>query len=398
MSFKGELKMNEKTTSLQFYRYGSVYEKCKEIDRENLISKNIITSDTTISNVYNFLETVYVEIVDGMAAILISDTKSGEFEIFNIHRHLEIKPNMYFNIIPMFGKAMFNLIIPQNYNLKLEFLDTPYVYDKIQPTIDIPKIIACYYSIKSPNYKFKGERHNVYELTFVDNGVLDTSINDTEYKLEPYDLIIYEKNKFHTQQVSIDSSCSYLTVMFEIENDNIDSICNRVFHCRKELYRVLRRFSQNISSDIPYSKNLVLNNLHEILIRLLQYDYLNMEESKLPKESYQHFQNQLLENIVSYIENKIYEPITVEDICNKFAISRSSLQMLFKNNLDTTPKKYISDLKLAKSKLIIQENKYTISEIAFMLGFSSIHYFSRVFTQHFDISPSEYAQKVFKFK
>ncbi|MEG2195779.1 MAG: helix-turn-helix transcriptional regulator [Terrisporobacter sp.] len=388
--------MNEKTTSYQFEKYGFIYEEVKEIDRENLISKNIVTCDTVISSLYNFLEPVYIEIVDGMAAILISDVKNGEFKLFNIHRHLEIKPNMYFNIIPMVDKVTFNLIIPKNYNLKLEFLDTPYVYNKIQSTINIPKIIACYYSIKSPNYKFKGESHNIYELTFVDNGFLDTTVDGVEYKLEAYDLIIYGKNKFHTQQVSGDSSCSYLTIIFEMACKDMDIICNRIFHCRKELYIVLKNFSENISSDIPYSKNLVLNNLHEILIRLLQYDYLNVEKSKLPKESYQHFQNQLLENILSYIENMICEPITVEDICNKFAISRSSLQTLFKNNINTTPKKYISVLKLAKSKLIIKENKYTISEIAFMLGFSSIHYFSRAFTQHFDISPSEYAQKVFK--
>lgn len=388
--------MNEKTSSFQFSKYGFVYEESKQIDRENLISKNIITSDTVISSVYNFSEPVYIEVLDGMAGILISNDINGGFELFNIHRHVEVKPNMYFNIISMIDKVRYKLIIPKNYSLKLEFLDVPYVYSKMQSTINIPKIIACYYNIKSPNYKFKGESHNVYELTFVDNGTLDTTVDGIEYKLEAYDLIIYGRNKFHTQQVNVDSSCSYLTVIFEMECEDVENICNRIFHCRKDLYRVLKNFSQNMSSDIPYARTLVLNNLHEILIRLLQYDYLDVEEIKLPKESYQHFQNELLENIVSYIDNMIYEPITVEDICNKFAISRSSLQTLFKNNLNTTPKKYISDLKLAKSKLIIKENKYTISEIAFMLGFSSIHYFSRAFTQHFDISPSEYAQKVFK--
>ena len=388
--------MNNKTTSSQFGKYGSVYEEFKEVDRENLISRKIVTSDTVISSLYNFLEPVYIELVEGMAYILISDSKNGEFKLFGIHRNLEIKPNMYFNIIPMVDNVTFNLIIPKNYNLKLEFLDSPYVYNKIQSTINIPEIIACYYSIKSPNYKFKGESHNVYELTFVDNGNLDTTVDGVEYSLEPYDLIIYGKNKFHTQQVNSDSSCSYLTIIFEMECENDNLICNRVFHCRKELYKVLKNFSKNLSCDIPYSKNLVLSNLHEIIIRLFQYDYLDSEENKLPKESYQYFQNQLLETILSYIDNMVCEPITIEDICNKFAISRSSLQTLFKNNLNTTPKKYVSELKLAKSKLLIKENKYTISEIAFMLGFSSIHYFSRAFTQHFDISPSEYSQTVFK--
>ena len=387
--------MNDKTTSSRFSKYGSVYENFKDRDEENLICRKVITSDTVISSLYNFLEPVYIELEEGMAYILISESKNGEFKLFGIHRNLEIKPNMYFNIIPMFDKVTFNLIIPENYNLKLEFLDTPYVYNKIQSTINIPEIIACYYNIKSPHYKFKGERHNVYELTFVDNGNLDTTVDGVEYKLEPYDLIIYGKNKFHTQHVNNDSSCSYLSIMFEIECEDDTPICNRVFHCKKDLYKILRKFTQNLSSNIPYSKNLVLSNLHEIIIRLFQYDYLDLGEEKLTKESYQHFQDQLLDNIVSYINEMICEPITIEDICNRFAISRSSLQTLFKTNLNTTPKKYVSELKLAKSKLLIKENKYTISEIAFMLGFSSIHYFSRAFTQHFDISPSEYAQTIF---
>lgn len=188
--------MDDKTTGSRFRKYGLIYEEFKEIDRENLISRRIVTNDTVISSLYNFSEPVYVELVEGMAYILISDSKNGELKLFGIHRNLEIKPNMYFNIIPMTGKATFNLIIPKNYNLKLEFLDTPYVHNKIQSTINIPEIIACYYSVKSPNYKFKGERHNVYELTFVDNGSLDTTVDGVEYKLEAYDLIIYGKMHF----------------------------------------------------------------------------------------------------------------------------------------------------------------------------------------------------------
>jgi len=53
-------------------------------------------------------------------------------------------------------------------------------------------------------------------------------------------------------------------------------------------------------------------------------------------------------------------------------------------------------IKLKKSKELIRENKYTISEIAFMLGFSSIHYFSRTFKQHFNLTPSEYAKKLYR--
>lgn len=388
--------MYDKTTSAQFRKYGSIYDEEKDMNKEDLIRKQIVTSDKVVSSLYNFLEPAYIEIVEGMASILISDSNSGEFKLFTVHRNLEIKPNMYFNIISMTDQATFNLIIPASYNLKLEFLNPPYIYNRILPTINIPEIIAYYYTIKSPNYRFKGEKHNLYELTFVDRGTLDTSIDGVNYTLNSSDLIIYGKNQFHTQTVNNDLSCSYLTIMFDMKCDDDSLICNKVFHCRKELYKIIRIFAKNISSEIPYSENLILSNFHEIIIRLFQYDYLDVDDAKLPTESQQHFQDEIIERILAYINKMICSPITIEELCSKFAISRSSLQTLFKNNLNTSPKKYINDLKLSKSKELIKENKYTISEIAFMLGFNSIHYFSRSFTQHYEISPSEYAQTVFK--
>jgi AraC-like DNA-binding protein len=388
--------MYDKTTSAEFRKYGYIYDEAKDIDKDDLILKQLVTSDKVISSLYKFSEPAYIEIVKGMASILISDSSNGDFKLFAVHRNLEIKPNMYFNIISMTDQITYNLIIPSGYNLKLEFLNPPYVYNRILPTINIPEIMAYYYTIKSPNYKFKGESHNLFELTFVDNGTLSTSIDGIDYILNSSDLIIYGKNQFHTQSVNNDSSCSYLTIMFDMECDDPSLICNRVFHCRKELYKAVRTFAKNISSTIPYSENLILSNFHEIIIRLFQYDYLDIDDSKPTKESYQHFQDELLEGIIAYIDKKIYTPITIGELCVKFSVSRSSLQTLFKENLNTSPKKYINDLKLAKSKQLIKENKHTISEIAFMLGFNSIHYFSRAFTQYFEISPSEYAQTLFK--
>ena len=240
--------MYNKTSSPQFRKYGSIYDETKNVQSDDLIRKKIVTSDRVISSLYNFSEPVYIEVIEGIASILISDSSNGEFKLFAIHRNLEIKANMFFNIIPLTEQTTFNLVIHSNYNLNIEFLNPPYVYNRILSTINIPEIIAYYYTIKSPNYKFKGESHNVYELTFVDNGTLDTSIDNVDYTLNPYDLIIYGKNQFHTQTVNGDSSCSYLTVMFNMECEDDSLICNKVFHCRKELYKAIRVFSKNISS------------------------------------------------------------------------------------------------------------------------------------------------------
>ena len=67
---------------------------------------------------------------------------------------------------------------------------------------------------------------------------------------------------------------------------------------------------------------------------------------------------------------------------------------LFLKNLNTTPKQYISDLKFAKAKQMIKDSTYSISEIARICGFSSIHYFSRVFKEKYGITPTSYAKSI----
>ena len=104
--------------------------------------------------------------------------------------------------------------------------------------------------------------------------------------------------------------------------------------------------------------------------------------------------NDLLSEILAYMNKRIAEPVTIEEICHEFYISRSSLQALFKTHLNTSPKNYLLNIKLQKSKELIRENQYTISEIAYMLGFSSIHYFSRLFKKYFNTTPSAYLRKI----
>ena len=53
---------------------------------------------------------------------------------------------------------------------------------------------------------------------------------------------------------------------------------------------------------------------------------------------------------------------------------------------------YINNKKLEKSKEMIRSGQYTITQISEMLGYSSIHYFSRLFKSTYSISPSEYAK------
>lgn len=390
--------MIDKTSGINFKKYGSTYDNHISVNDTDLICKELITTGKTISHMYRFSCEVYIELTDGIASILIGDSLDQDsLDVFAIHHYLKIEANKYFNILPLSTKIKCYLIIPSNYKLETDFLNPPYVYTPVTSRIKITEILGYYYVIKSPNYKFKGETHHHYELTYVDHGSLDTTVDNCTYTIDNYSLMLYGPGQFHTQQITTDNSCSYLTVIFDMKIDDPSLILNRVYHCDNELHNLLKKFVNESSSSSPYSKSLMSCFLQEIVI-LLARDQQNSKTLVLDNQAIplRHFQDELLEQIIAFMETMVSEPLTIEEICHKFSISRSSLQTLFKNNLNISPKNHMIQLKLKKSKQLIRENKYTISEISFMLGFSSIHYFSRTFKQHFDLTPSEYAKKIYK--
>ena len=70
-------------------------------------------------------------------------------------------------------------------------------------------------------------------------------------------------------------------------------------------------------------------------------------------------------------------------------------RLLYESRVETIYKKqYISNVKLNQAKIMIHEHNQTISEISDILGFTSIHYFSRKFKLQYGISPTDYAKSI----
>ena len=396
--------MQYKTSMREFEPYGSVYEEPINQKMHNMISRvNRLTPDRTINQLLHFEGEVYLEMKDGMAAIIIGfSPNSNDLKVFSIHRKVRLNPGVYFAVVSISSEATCRLITSSGFSMETIELDNPYYFNRVLPHIQIREIFGYYYNVRNAGYNFQGEKHDYYELTFVDRGTLETTIEDKQFIINEKELMIYGPGQFHTQHIAQGQSCSYVTILFSMVNVSPDAqdaendlLLNKVFSYDKKIYTLLKDFVQESSVQIPYINSLMTCLLQEIIIRLLRSEFLVSKEERPVSLTRQHYQDELLERILNYIDQSICEPLTIAEICQKFSISRSSLQLLFKENLDQTPKKYISDMKLEKSCQLIREQKYSISEISLLLGFNSIHYFSRAFAHKYNMAPSEYSKQMF---
>lgn len=83
----------------------------------------------------------------------------------------------------------------------------------------------------------------------------------------------------------------------------------------------------------------------------------------------------------------------VDVLCGLLNMSRTSFYNKIKALTAQAPADYIRLIRLKHATKLLSEQKYSISEIADMTGFSDAKYFREVFKKHFNVSPSQYAKE-----
>ncbi len=392
--FGGSFTMQKRTTNFTFQKYGSVY---YTINRKSTSLQDYELNDFKIENksfdsFYYSSDPVYINAKEGIIMLVVYKEQE-RYEEYVVHRIVRLKPNVRFNYISISNQSVIQIYYSKA-GISQVLMKEPYEYHPLVSKIDLKEILTCFYQVRKSNYVFPGESHDHYELTYIDHGCLDTTIDGQKYNLKKYDLILYYPGQFHTQSTDAENTCSYLTITFDLESTLGKSLKNRVFHTKKNVYQALTEFMKVTQNEGYMNDELSLLYLKQILIFLCQ-DGENEDEDLLSTNPMQeHYESALLNEILVYINNNIFKAFTVEDLCVKFSISRSSLQSLFKNNIYITPKQYISNVKLNQAKIMIHEHKHTISEISDVLGYTSIHYFSRKFKLQYGMSPTEYAKSI----
>ena len=377
-----------KTSNPAFKDFGDIIYDDMDFSSSHKINLNNKSIDNLklVTNDYTF-----IKVTKGVVMILVS-FDSNNIKSFIINRSLHIKKGIYFNLISISDEASVEVLT--NTEFKSIKLDNPFNYSNISSSLDISEIYTKFYQEKGTNYNFSGEKHSYWELTYVDKGELLTTIDGVSYHLKQGDLIFYAPMQFHTQSTFEKISSSYLTINFKMNFNHADLLCNKIFSLKRDSYFIVTKLIEELSNDNLYSNDLSLCYLKELIIQMLRLNNSHFH-SKPTTHMQQTYENELLNDILLYIDDNIYEKISVSTLCDHFCISTSMLHSLFRKNMNNTAKNYINELKLSKSKELIRNSTHTLSEISEMLGFSSIHYFSKKFKSYFNISPTEYSKSIY---
>lgn len=379
-----------KTTSIRCAMYSETLTSFPFLGKKAPAASRIRLKKKKVSEMRISEFPVYLQTYQGIIGVLFTDDLSKKPELFVLHKTAQIRPGVYFNIVSLSESSVLTYQQASDSPLKSVSIP-PYSVDVIQSDFEVDEIYAYYYSTKGNNYLFDGEKHPYYELTYVDNGELECKVDDQEFHLPTKSLMFYCPNQFHTQSTQPDKTCAYLTIMFSMNDLDPKLIGNRVIPCTQDIYSILSVFMHRSNENWKYKNDMLIGLMKCLVVNAINSD----EQTEIAHNPMQqHYENELLNEIINYINSNYQQLLTINDICQKFAISRSSLQMIFKKHVNLPPKHFINNAKLEYGKIMLKNSAYTVSQISDTLGYSSIHYFSRKFKQVYGITPTEYAKSI----
>ena len=97
--------------------------------------------------------------------------------------------------------------------------------------------------------------------------------------------------------------------------------------------------------------------------------------------------NAHLTRAIQIMEENIEIPLAPCDIAEELGISTRQLERLFGKYLNSSPKRYVVEMRLHRARNLIVQTEQSIAQIAMACGFNSTSHFSKVFRSQFGISP-----------
>ena len=281
-----------------------------------------------------------------------------------------------------------------------------FIKTKLDSVINVTRIVTVHYFEYQRTFDFPGEKHDFWELVYVDKGSVKIRAEEREFLLSQGEICFHQPNEFHAIR-SHRSSPNIIVLSF---------VCNSAAmkfftdyravvpeHLRYIIADLMReanatftlRFNDVSLRQLDFSEHpvfggaqLIKNYLEELLIKLIR-------NSQTPDEvhvfsSSQRLQNHLVEAIQKYVDLHIFDKITVADICTTFHYGKTTLSKTFRSHAGCGIAEFCARRKIEKAKDLLRENSANISTISDMLGFDNPQYFSQVFRRISGMTPSEY--------
>lgn len=285
-----------------------------------------------------------------------------------------------------------------------------YTPHSLRRVIQIEKIVSLHYFEYAKGFTFPGERHNFWELVYIDAGRVEVECGQKRKLLQQGSVVFHKPNEYHNIHLR-DNRANAMVLSFYCEDEAMAFFADRILQANEPQKRILAELLKearatfadplniveqsrlNVSPQAPFGgEQLIALYLEQLLISFIRSTGSKPARRRERKRS----DTEMINDIIRMLSENVHKKLTLNDLEERLRFSKSTIKRLFKSKTGMTVMEYYGLLKINAAKKLIAEGDHNFSEIAEMLSYSSLHYFSHKFKAVVGMSPSEYAKSVEK--
>lgn len=298
---------------------------------------------------------------------------------------------------------------------------TPIAYKVSFPNIiSTLQLIGVHYRVAESGWAYPDHHHKIFELLYCYDGNSHQYVEGSSIAFGKGDWLIIPPGLRHYVVNSGLSNYIYLSFHFDIDDlkfrewfqsqavqkwNNQQMQRSGLNHQLEHLDEFIKNnilartastgFPEEIEEMILVKERLRLQAIIlMILTELIDVQLSNSENSNTARQANSLYEVETAHQIEKYIAANIHLPeLTVNLIAEQLCLSRVQCHKLFTKVYKISPRQYITNLRLKKSKHLLLHTDLKIQMISEQLGFASQSHFSRQFKRWTGVSPLNYLLK-----
>lgn len=280
----------------------------------------------------------------------------------------------------------------------------------------IEKLITIFYMELSKDFYYDGERHDFWEMVYIDKGEMLCTADKSTFTLKSGELTFHSPNEFHNLSGNKNTAPDVSIITFECHSREMHHFEGKIFRLDAEEKALLSMlFEEGLSCfqledphnpllqrlerlpGAPFGSAQMVKNLLEIfLIKLWRH------KDTLTKKSRQNYRVNGIDipadvkELLDYVEQHLYDKLNVSIIARDMGKSESTVKNLFALYQSGGIMNYCNSRKIKDARRLIREGNHNFVQIANMLQFDTPQYFSKCFKKFTNMTPSEYKRSIIK--
>lgn len=239
---------------------------------------------------------------------------------------------------------------------------------------------------------FEFHYHDFDKIVFFISGDVKYIIEGKEYRLQPYDLLLVPQGDIHKPIINPEKE--YERIIIWINNSFFEQNKELRLCFQKVKEQKLNLFRSSVGECARLLKSITENRSDMFAAELMEislFIQLMIVINRIALDNdaaVQFYSDKAVDKIIEYINDRLFDELSIDGIAEAFYISRYHLMHKFKAATGKTVYSYIQTKRLQNAMKLLNEG-FSAKEACFESGYRDYSVFLKAFKKEFGATPAE---------